>query len=189
MSDYGYVGGLTDIVGDEMGADDVGDEMGADDIGDEIGRRRRLPQRMPQRMPQPRGMRLAPLPGLTGQARIADEVPQVGRRQIAPIPFTTVNAGATVDVELRPQRPIRIERLVLDGANVAGLFLTDLLVGAEPQFVNAGAVPLSTFAPTAFGVELRGNTAQPGIAVVLRVNNTTAGNLSFGGALIGTSLT
>lgn len=174
-----YVGGLTDIVGDEMGAD----EMGADDVmGYEVGaaRRRRAPARPGQ---------MARLPGLTGAARVVDEVPQVGRRQIAPIPFTTVNAGQTIDIELRPQRPIRIERLVLDGLTVAGLFLQDILIGAEPQFVNAGSVPFSTFQPQAFGTDLRGNTAQPGIAVTLRVFNSTAGNLSFGGALIGTSLT
>lgn len=176
-----YVGGLTDIVGDEMGAD----EMGADDVmGYEVGAARRR-----RGAPQPRGMRLAPLPGLPAQARVAEEVPQVGRRQIAPIPFTTVNPGQTIDVELRPQRPIRIERLVLDGAVVAGLFLQDILIGAEPQFVNAGSVPFSTFQPQAFGTDLRGNTAQPGIAVTLRVFNSTAGVLSFGGALIGTSLT
>lgn len=183
MSDYGYVGGLTDIVGDEMGAD----EMGADDvIGDEIGNRRRMQRRPARGMAAPR---LSPLPGLTGSARVVDEVPQVGRRQIAPIPFTSVNPGQTIDVELRPQRPIRIERLVLDGAVVAGLFLQDILIGAEPQFVNAGSVPFSTFQPQAFGTDLRGNTAQPGIAVTLRVFNSTAGVLSFGGALIGTSLT
>lgn len=191
MTPTDYVGGLTDIVGEDVG-DDVGDEMGYDVSGYEIGAPRRGPggmRRGPVRgMPMPRAM-AARIPGLTGQTAVVNEVPSVGRRQIAPIPLTTVNALSTVDVELRPQRPIRIERLVLDGVTLAGLFLTDLLIGAEPQFVNAGAVPASTFAPTAFGTDLRGNTAQPGIAVVLRFQNTTGGAITVGGALIGTSLT
>jgi len=181
-----YVGELSDIVGDDVMGDDVmGDEMGY-----EVGARRRraAPSRAasPSPSPSPSGRQL---PGLVGQERVLSGTPSVGRRQIAPIPFTTVAALSTVDIELRPQRPIRIERLVLDGAVVAGLFLQDILIGAEPQFVNAGSVPFSTFQPQAFGTDLRGNTAQPGIAVTLRVFNSTAGALSFGGALIGTSLT
>ena len=69
------------------------------------------------------------------------------------------------------------------------MFLTDLLIGAEPQFVNSGAVPVSAFQPTAFGTELRGNTAQPGITVTLRLQNTTGGAVTIGGAVIGSSLT
>lgn len=187
-----YVGGLSDIVGD-----DVGDaEMGADDgvsgydmVGEgEVGRRRqRMPQRRgPARLPAALAARV---PGLPEGARVVDDVPQIGRRQIAPIPQTTVPANGSVTVEFRPQRPIRVERLVIDGTSLTGIFLDDFLIGAEPQFVNSGSVPASTFAPTAFGVGLRGNTAQPGISVSLRFSNTTGQQQTIGGALLGTSLT
>lgn len=194
MSNGDYVGGLSDIVGDdvgdaEMGADDV---SGYDMVGEgEVGARRR---RMPQ-MPQRRGLARLPaaqaarIPGLPEGARVVDETPQIGRRQIAPIPQTSVPANGSVTVEFRPQRPIRVERLVIDGTSLQGIFLDDFLIGAEPQFVNSGSVPASTFAPTAFGVGLRGNTAQPGISVSLRFSNSTGTAQTIGGALLGTSLT
>lgn len=176
-----YVGGLSDIVGD-----DVGDEMAGDDVGgyDMVGAgpRRRRGMRLPAAM-------AARVPGLPEGARVIDEVPQIGRRQIAPIPQTVVPANGSVTVEFRPQRPIRVERLVIDGTSLNGIFLDDFLIGAEPQFVNSGSVPASTFAPTAFGVGLRGNTAQPGISVSLRFSNTTGQQQTIGGALLGTSLT
>lgn len=182
MSNMDYVGGLSDIVGD-----DVGDEMAGDDVGgyDMVGAgpsRRRRGMRLPAAL-------AARVPGLPEGARVVDEVPQIGRRQIAPIPQTTVPANGSVTVEFRPQRPIRVERLVIDGTSLTGIFLDDFLIGAEPQFVNSGSVPASTFAPTAFGVGLRGNTAQPGISVSLRFSNTTNVQQIIGGALLGTSLT
>lgn len=173
--------GLYDIVGDaeyvgddEMGADD---ETGYDIVG--AGKKRRMA-------------------GLAGTPkRVLSDAPDIARRQISPIPFTTIPPNGTVTVTFRPQRPIRVERLILDGVvaaggSVAGVFLTDMLVGAEPQFVNGGAVPLSTFQPNAFGTSLKGNTAQPGIDVSLTFRNTNAGvgqDASIGGAVIGTSLT
>lgn len=173
----GYVGGVGgyDVVGgEEVGA---GSEMvsGVDMVG--------APPSWGQR---PR--RNPPIAGL-GQVRVMSDKPDVARRQISPIPITTVGAGSTASVEVRPQRPIRIERLIIDGASLAGLYITDLLIGAEPQFVNAGGVPAGVFAPTAFGTDLRGNTAQPGISVTINFQNTTGAPITFGGAFIGTSLT
>lgn len=159
-----FVGGY-DIVGEEVGGDDVG---GYDIVG---------------------GPRRPRMPGLPQGVRAISDKPDVGRRQIAPIPLTTIPANSTVNVEFRPQRPIRIERLIIDGATIAGLFVTDILIGAEPQFVNSGAVPASVFAPLAFGTDLRGNTAQPGISVTIAFQNTTGAPITFGGAVIGTSLT
>jgi hypothetical protein len=189
-----YVGG--DYVGagyDIVGAEDVGgmyDIVGAEDVGgmyDIVGAPRRGQQRQPaQRHPAQRPR----MPGNPSNGvRVMTDSPDVMRRQISPIPLTTIAANTTVDVEFRPQRPLRIERLILDGTVVAGVFLTDLLIGAEPQFVNSGAVPVSAFQPTAFGTDLRGNTAQPGITVTLRLQNTTGGAVTIGGAVIGSSLT
>lgn len=141
------------------------------------------PARRGQRMPP----RMAGNP--SAGVRVMTDSPDIMRRQISPIPLTTVAANSTIDVEFRPQRPLRIERLILDGSSTAGVFLTDLLIGAEPQFVNSGAVPVSAFAPTAFGTDLRGNTAQPGITVTIRLQNTTGAAVTIGGAVIGSSLT
>jgi len=174
-----YVGG--EYVGGEHVGEDVSglyDIVGGgyDIVGAPPARRG---QRMPTRIPGNPSMGV----------RVMTDTPDVMRRQISPIPLTTIAAGATVDVEFRPQRPLRIERLILDGSSTAGVFLTDLLIGAEPQFVNSGAVPVSAFAPTAFGTDLRGNTAQPGITVTIRLQNTTGAGVTIGGAVIGSSLT
>ena len=68
----------------------------------------RQPARMPARMPG------NPSLGV----RVMSDSPDVMRRQISPIPLTTIAANTTVDVEFRPQRPLRIERLILDGTVV-----------------------------------------------------------------------
>ena len=195
-----YVGG--EYVGGEYVGDDVGEDVsglydivgaGYDIVGaPRRGQQQRQPARQPARMP-------ARMPGNpSAGVRVMTDSPDIMRRQISPIPLTTIAIGATVDIEFRPQRPLRIERLILDGAftgagapaGLGGVFLTDLLIGAEPQFVNSGAVPVSAFAPTAFNTELRGNTAQPGITVTLRIQNTSTTNaVAIGGAVIGSSLT
>ncbi len=140
------------------------------------------------------------MPGLRGGEHVAVASPDIARRQIAPLgpaqPFTF--AAATVQAitfSFRPQRPFRIERLVLsatsNGADVTSLLtVTDFLVGAEPQFVNAGVCPGSMFAATAFGASLRGNTAEPGIDVTLLLSlNAGIGTYLVSGAIVGTSLT
>jgi len=173
-----YVGAYPDEVpGEDVGGYDiVGAPEGYDIVGAPPARRQfQQPPRMPGNPSQ--------------GVRVMRDQPDIMRRQIAPIELTTIAAGATATIELRPQRPIRIERLLLDGATLGGLFVTDLLIGAETQFVNSGAVPVSVFAPTAFGTDLRGNTASPGITVTVRVLNSTGGALTIGGAIIGSSLT
>lgn len=180
-----------EYVGEEIGVDIVGDQYGVEGYGDEVGLadivgeavKNAVKQAQARRPPPPR------MAGLVGQQRIVRDTNTIARRQMAPMPLTTVAAGATATISFRPQRPIRAERLVLDGASVAGVFVTDFLIGAEPQFVNSGAVPVSVFAPTGFNMELRGNTAQPGIDVTLTFNNTTGAAVTIGGMLLGTSLT
>jgi hypothetical protein len=93
------VSGLYDIVGG--GYDIVGAPPAR------RGQQQRQPARMPQRMPG------NPSAGV----RVMSDSPDIMRRQISPIPLTTIAIGATVDIEFRPQRPLRIERLILDGAD------------------------------------------------------------------------
>lgn len=185
-----------EYVGEEIGVDIVGDQYGVegdDEIGlqDIVGEavKRVLQRRAAGGAPSGGARPTGRMAGLVGQQRIMRDNASIARRQMAPMPLTTVGAGATVTVSFRPQRPIRAERLVLDGATVAGVFVTDFLIGAEPQFVNSGAVPVSVFSPTGFNMELRGNTAQPGIDVTLSFNNTTGAPVTLGGMLLGTSLT
>lgn len=180
-----------EYVGEEIGVDIVGDQYGVEGYGDEVGLADIVGEAVKQavaKVQQRRGQ--APrMAGLVGAQRVVRDTASIARRQMAPIPLTTIAAGSTATISFRPQRPIRAERLVLDGATIAGVFVTDFLIGADPQFVNSGAVPVSVFAPSGFNMELRGNTAQPGIDVTLTFNNTTGAAVTIGGMLLGTSLT
>lgn len=185
-----------EYVGEEIGVDIVGDQYGVDGYGSEVGLADIVGEAVNKAIARDRAHRngaqtrpVQRMAGLVGNQRVVRDENSIARRQMAPMPLTTVGAGATVTVSFRPQRPIRAERLVLDGATVAGVFVTDFLIGAEPQFVNSGAVPVSVFSPTGFNMELRGNTAQPGIDVTLTFNNTTGAPVTLGGMLLGTSLT
>lgn len=166
--------------GEEIGMVDLVGEVGLNEIvGDAVKKVLAQARRPQQQRPA----------GLPPGATIRKDQNSIARRQISPIPLTTIAAGATEVITWRPQRPIRVERLVVDASVANGVFITDFTVGAEPQFVNQGAVPTSAFAANAFGTELQGNTASPGIDITLVVRNTTGGAASVGGMVIGTSLT
>jgi hypothetical protein len=182
-----------EYVGEEIGVDIVGDHYGVEGYGDEVGLADIVGEAVKKavaQVQQQRGRQAPPrMAGLVGAQRVVRDTNTIARRQMSPMPLTTVAAGATATVSFRPQRPIRAERLVLDGASIAGVFVTDFLIGADPQFVNSGAVPVSVFTPSGFNMELRGNTAQPGIDVTLTFQNTTGAAVTLGGMLLGTSLT
>jgi hypothetical protein len=109
------------------------------------------------------------------------------RRQTLPITPQTIAPGATIDIAVRPQRPFRVERLVLV-VPAATFTLLDLRVGATPQFVAAGGIPAECFAPTAFGVSFRGDSAVPGVDVTLQIQNTTGAPAVIGGMIQGEAL-
>ncbi len=172
-----------EYAGGEIGLTDIVGQYGEVGLADIVG------EAVRNAVAKARGGGAPRLPGLVGNQKLMDDNASIARRQMAPMPLTTVPANSTVTVTIRPQRPIRAERLVLDGSQIAGIFVTDFLVGAEPQFVNSGAVPATVFSPTGFNMELRGNTAQPGIDITLVLQNTTGAGITIGGMLLGTSLT
>lgn len=100
-----------------------------------------------------------------------------------------VAAGATVTITARPQRPFRVERLVIP--TTAGNFvLSQFVVGADSQLVNIGGeVDASVFSPTAVGIMLSGSSATSAMDIALTLTNITAGALTLRGVtIIGTAL-
>lgn len=95
---------------------------------------------------------------------------------------TIIGPGATAIISANPQLPFRVDRLVTPST---GLLIDNLQVGTVSQFVAAGAVPTEVFAPNAFGVALKGDTAVPGVSVQITVSNPTGAPLTFSGAIIG----
>lgn len=100
--------------------------------------------------------------------------------QLLPFPNGSFTAAiAALTLSAAPQRAFRMRRLVIDfgrvGATATGLVqVTQLTIGADPQFVATGSIPAAMFASTAVGVHLKGNAARPGVTVVLALSVTPA---------------
>lgn len=100
--------------------------------------------------------------------------------KLLPVPFTVATfTGAAVagNLTARPQIPVRGKRLVIiaTGNTAAaqlianGAVITSITIGAQNVFTNAGGVPVQTFGPGAFGVDLLTQNAAPGIDIVIAV--------------------
>lgn len=141
-----------------------GEEVGFDDIGQRRGRGR--------------GGRGRGNPLVRRMAQVAPDAGQVGLDQVMPFPNGTFTSlVTTLNLPAQPQRKFMLSRLVIDtariGATSTGLVqVTNLTVGAEPQFVNTGSVPVSMFGATAVGIHLRANAARPGVVVTLALSLT-----------------
>jgi len=78
---------------------------------------------------------------------------------------------ATISYQARPQRPFRGERplatLQATGTSSVGVqpFSTLITVGVIPQQVEIGNIPITLWAPTAFGVRLAMTDAAPGVLI------------------------
>lgn len=104
--------------------------------------------------------------------------------QPLPIPPTPFLAGQALDIELRPQRLCRVERLVFDSLVAPFFRILDLKVGQTTQFIASGAVPASIFSEVAVGMRLKGDTANLGNTVVLSLQNIDTVPRTAGGAII-----
>lgn len=158
----------------EFGADELDEIFSGDDIvGQEIvGADRRPALRgQPNRGPQ-----------------VVKTVARTLYRQLLPIPITNVGIGATATLTMKPQRVMRVERLVIDAVVAPDFDIVSLNIGQENQYVAAGAIPAGIFVPDAVGITLRGSTASIGTEIVMEVKNNNAAAKNFKGAFIGTVL-
>jgi len=114
--------------------------------------------------------------------------------------FRITGAATTVQVNIRPQRPILVRRLLitqLDDTAVAPALGTNLVtqfnVGVNSQLVGTQGLPVGAFAPNATDIVLAGDVATPGVDISLTINRSVApGGLSFvefSAVLFGESLT
>lgn len=97
-------------------------------------------------------------------------------------PFTSSNALAvatpTATLIGTPQRRFQLQRLIIDvGRNgttaaTALVTVTQIMIGANPQFTDTGETPVSMYASTAVGVRLFANAARPGIRIVISLAET-----------------
>ena len=143
------------------------DDMGYDDMG---ARRRRI---VPARRPAPRPAANPAAARRSALRAFQPDATGLPLDQIMPFPAGTfTSAVTTLLLQAQPQREFQPRRLVIDlgrvGATATGLVtVTQFTVGADPQFVNTGAIPASMFQATAVGIMLKPAAARPGVTVSL----------------------
>lgn len=159
-------------MGDVMGDYEAEGEYEAEGDYTTVGRARRR-----RRRPQQRMIALPPRPGWRKQ--LAPGVPMPGEG-LQPLPLRpSVNngvftAGTTaIQFTARPQAPFHPERLLASvrrtGTNAAGTIIEgqNMFVGRDLQLVELGPFDIEFFSPTAFGVRLQLDAAQPGVLISL----------------------
>jgi len=125
-----------------------------------------------------RGMQIRRAPPVMSSMPAGVQTGPTGK--ILPVPFSVANfTGAAVIGALtaRPQMPVRGKRLILNATGdtaaaqliANGAVVTSIMVGAQPVFPNAGAVPVTAFGPTATDTQLLLPNAAPGIEIVINV--------------------
>lgn len=116
-------------------------------------------------------------------------------RQIAALPLTAIPTTAgDFPIQILPQRAFRLERLLLNDTNfgqASVLTVSAITVGADPQFLTTGNLPIQGFGATAFDLGLTGQTANPGIQLTTIITSpgglvspTTVSGGYFGSAVM-----
>lgn len=113
---------------------------------------------------------------------LAPVTPRSFRKYPLGLGTTNVGIGATAVITVNPQLPFKLIRL---STPVVDFDIENIQIGTVSQFVAAGAVPSEVFAPDATGVELKGDTAVPGVAIQITVTNLGAAAQDFRGAFLG----
>jgi hypothetical protein len=128
----------------------------------------------------------APRPGTPGRTR---QVSTTQRR--VPLGVDSgvdIAAGATADIEIRPQLHFRPERLVVAGGIAGSFSIVDIRVGTDSMMPSATAVPAEIFVPGAEDVDLTLRTCNPGQSIVVTVRNTSGAAARFRAGFLGTAL-
>ena len=130
---------------------------------------------------------VVPSLGFTEALQTAD-LTRFIHQKIAGLGSQTIGAGATVDFVLNAKEVIRIERMLVDAASLAGIQVIQMSVGTRNLNLGGGSIPASVFAPTAFDTRLSAETVNPGIPFTVTIRNTTTGNVDVSVACIGKGL-
>lgn len=174
---------LGDVLGDELDGELDGDLDGDIDGDDVVGaRRRRRARRRMMALPAKASWR-------RGQMAPGIYAPQQGLELLTMTPnlnngvFDTTNIGAVIQFTARPQRPYRAERLIAfvnrtpdaGGVVPAGFALANgIFVGTKLQQLTRGDFNIEIFGPTAFGVRMSLEQAEPGIDITIDIRLSIA---------------
>lgn len=181
---------LGDDVDDLFGEDEIlgddEDEILADIFGAAPAKKSRKSRAMMARMRKLRAIKAIAAARAAGGAVSRRKSRRNVYEQPLPIPPTDFTSGQQQDIELRPQRLFRTERLVISSVIAPFFRVLDVKIGQETQFVASGALPATIFSEVAVGVRLKGDTANLGNTIVVSLQNIDAQTRTFSGAIIGT---
>ncbi len=131
-----------------------------------------------------RKVALAKARGTAGGARAGLTLPTAGSlvetKEVAPrfhrllimgVPATDIALGATVAVEIKPQRTFKIKLLSVPSAIAEFFALTDVKVGQDSVLAGTGEIPCQTFSEVAVNADVDWHTANIGHTVTLFVKN------------------
>jgi hypothetical protein len=91
-------------------------------------------------------------------------------------------------VNVFPQNPFKVKRLVVVSSVAPSFTIEDIKVGTSSQLVAAGSLPAQAFTELAVAIPLVGDTATPGIQISLQITNITGAATFFRALMIGTAL-
>jgi len=137
-----------------------------------------------------RSLKTAALAREAGGAVVTERAPKWLYNQILPCKSSSsVLAGASTDIELKPQRTFRPDFFRTSSFHTAPFFtLSAYAIGQENQFVASGDVPVDLFSEVSLNTGMRGQTANLGNLITLTVNNISADTKTFRGAFFGKTL-
>jgi hypothetical protein len=100
---------------------------------------------------------------------------------------TVIAAGATGTVTLRPKRPFKPQKLLLN-STVIGLLILEADIGGTNMFANDAGIPTELFSEVSTAPQLDWITVEPAVGIEFTILNPTAGPLVFSGSLYGTQV-
>lgn len=92
------------------------------------------------------------------------------------------------DIKASPQVTFRPERLIIPSDIAAFFTIVDLKIGNRSQLVAAGEIPATVFSEVGVDANLRMDTAQISMEIVITVKNIDSSPRMFRAALLGTAV-
>lgn len=165
--------------------DDVEALLGALPRRGRKGRRRRRPGRR-YVSPYSRARTVAAaVKQVEGSTMVRQAAPTKSRALVIGFVSTGIAAAASATVTQRPQVLFRPQRVVVAGSLAPSFTVDDIRVGNKSQFISAGAVPAEAFSQTSFGVEMKMDTCQISMDLIIVVTNISAAAADFRASMYG----
>ena len=100
---------------------------------------------------------------------------------------TPIGIGATVPIQVNPNRPFTPQKF-LAPSTVIGLLILSVSIAGTNMFANDAGVPIEIFSEVSTSPQMEWMTIEPAVGILFRIQNPTAAVLTFSGTFYGTQL-